>query len=113
MTPIITFSKLTAPRQVLIRLMQSLNFGTILNLKIINSEVTFDPEPEVMVDIRLDLEAGARSELELQDFNLNTETCRLLSRIDALKDGTIERIVVHGGIPRRVVLRQPLQKVFL
>ena|SRR5579862_4103547 len=52
----------------------------------------------------------ARAELELEDFALCTEVCRLLAQIDALQNGTIEKIVVHGGVPRRVTIRQPLSQ---
>jgi hypothetical protein len=102
------FSQLSPSRKALIRLCQDLNFGSILNVKVVNGEVSLDLQPEVIVDIRLDEEAGERAESELGDFTLRTEVCRLLAQIDALGNGTIEKIVVHGGVPRRVTVRRPL-----
>jgi hypothetical protein len=104
------FSQLSNPRKVLVRCCQGLNFGSILNLTVINGEVSFDPEPGVIADIRLDEEVDPRAELELDDFTLRPQVCRLFAQIDALKNGTIERIVVYGGLPCRVTLRRPLSE---
>jgi hypothetical protein len=102
------FSQLSPSRQVLVRLCQDVNFGSIHDVKIVNGEVSFDPQPQILVDVRLDKEAATRREGELNDFNLRGEWRRLLDEIDALRDGTIEEIVVHGGVPRRVLLRRRL-----
>jgi hypothetical protein len=42
---------------------------------------------------------------------LPVESCRLLAQIDSLKNGVIEKIVVHDGVPRRLVLRGPLPEI--
>lgn len=105
------FLQLSKPRQVLIRLCQRVNFGSILSIPVASGDVNLDALPEVSVDVRLDSDVGERPELVLADFALPAETCRLLARIDALKNGVIEKIVVHDGIPRRVVLRGPLPEV--
>jgi hypothetical protein len=62
----------------------------------------------VIVDVRLDDEAAIRAESELGDFSLRPEVCRLFAQIDAVRNGTIEQIVVHAGLPRRVTVRRPL-----
>jgi hypothetical protein len=104
------FSQLSPSRKALVRLCQDLNFGSILNLRITNGEVTFDPEPDLIVDIRLDEKAEPRTELALDDFSLRPQVCRLFVQIDALKNGTIEKIVVNAGLPCRVTLRRPLSQ---
>jgi hypothetical protein len=104
------FSQLSPPRKALVRLCQSLNYGSILNVKVVNGEVTFDLEPQVIVDIRLDEEVGERPEAELADFTLRVEHTRLFAQIDLLKNGSLEKVVVHGGIPRRVTLRPLLHE---
>lgn len=104
------FSQLSPPRKALVRLCQSVNYGSILNLRINHGEVTFDPEPQVLVDIRLDEEVGGRPEVELADFALRVEYCRLFAQIDLVKNGSLEKIVVHSGIPRRVTLRPLLHE---
>jgi hypothetical protein len=103
-----SFSQLSKPRQILIRLCQRVNHGSILNIQVTNGDVSLKTLPEVSVDLRLDVDVGERPEFHLADFTLPIETCRLLSRIDSLKNGVIEKVVVHAGIPRRVVLRGPL-----
>lgn len=108
MKPIRRFSELSSSRKALVRLCQDLNFGTILNVRIVNGEVSFDPPPEVIVDLRLDEEVSVRAESELGDFNLCAAVCRLLAQIDALNNGTIEKILVYAGLPRRVLLRSSL-----
>jgi len=100
------FSKLSPSQKVLIRLCQDLNFGSILGLKITNGEVSLDPRTDVLVNLQLGLEGAPREESELADFELCSEVRRLLDEIDALQNGTIEEIVVHGGVPRRVTLRR-------
>jgi hypothetical protein len=101
------FLQLSKPRQVLIRLCQRVNYGSILNVQVTDGDPCFDAPPEAIVDIRLDGDVAARRELDLPDFALPAETCRLLAQIDSLKNGVIEKIVVHDGVPRRVVMRGP------
>jgi hypothetical protein len=109
MPQMLKFSQLSPSRRALIRILQTLNYGSILDLKIVDGELSFDPQPEVLVDVRLDEDVRARPELDVDDFTLSAEVLRLLSQIDALQNGTIERIVVHAGVPRRVILRSVLQ----
>jgi hypothetical protein len=106
-----SFSQLSKPRQFLIRLCQRVNYGSILNVQVIDGDVCFAPLPDVVFDVKLDGDIIQRPELDLSDFALPAESCRLLAQIDSLKDGVVEKIVVHDGIPRRVVLRGPLPEV--
>lgn len=104
------FSQLSPQQKGLIRLCQTVNFGSILNVRITEGDVSFDPPPEVVIDVRLDEELSARAELELSDFTLCAEVRRLLAQIDVLQNGIIEKIAVHDGIPRRITLRRQLQQ---
>ena len=103
-----SFSQLSRPRQILIRLCQRVNYGSILNLQLADGEVSFGVPPEVILDLKLDADFKRRPELDLTDFVLCVESCRLLTQIESLKNGVIERIVVHDGIPRRVMFCGPL-----
>jgi hypothetical protein len=107
------FSGLSKPRQILIRLCQYVNFGSILNVRIADGEIVFVRPPEIVVDVKLDAELAQRPELGLADFVLPAETSRLLAHIDSLAAGQIEKITVHAGIPRRVSLRRsvPLEVI--
>jgi hypothetical protein len=104
------FTQLSAPRQVLVRLCQSVNFGQILEVAIKNGDPVFYPEPTVLVDVRLDSEDDKRQEADLPDFALRAEVCRLMARLDELKNGRIERIEVRSGIPRRVIIERRLRE---
>jgi hypothetical protein len=103
-----SFSQLSRPRQMPIHLCQRVNYGSILNLQLTDGEVSFGVPPEVVLDLKLDADFKRRPELDLADFALCVESCRLLTQIESLKNGFIERIVVHDGMPRRVVARGPL-----
>jgi hypothetical protein len=96
--------QLSAPRQSLVRLCQSINFGRIENLEIRSYEPVLDPMPKVFLDVRLDTEDVARPEQELTDFTLPEEICRLVMHLNAICDGKIDRIEVRAGIARRLTL---------
>jgi hypothetical protein len=64
--------------------------------------------PAVLVDIRLDAEPGPRDELATADFSLCAEVCRLMSLLDAIGNGTISKIEVRAGIPRRILVESRL-----
>jgi hypothetical protein len=101
-------SALSAPRQALVRLCQSIDYGQILDLQVRNREPVFNPAPTLLLDIKLDTDCGGRPESELADFALCDEVCRLLDRLDQMHTGRIQRIEVRAGIPRRVLLEAKL-----
>lgn len=102
------FSALTIPRQVLVRLCQQVNFGIITGLEICGGEPVFSPEPTVLVDHRLDCDECPRREVELQDFLLTDEVRRLMSTLDQIGNGVIERLEIRAGLPRRLVFPRKL-----
>ena len=99
------FFHLSVSRQALVRLCQATNYGSIRNLEVRDSEPVFRPPPVVAVDVKLDGDDGPRREIALTDFVLRDEVCRLMDRLDELKNATIERIEVRAGIPRRIVFK--------
>ena len=101
-------TQLSAPRQALVRLFQSVNFGQIIGLAIRNGDPVFHPEPTVLLDVKLDADEGERQEADLADFTLRDEVCRLLAHLDQLQNGTVERIEVRSGVPRQVTIQRRL-----
>jgi len=101
-------SELSAPRQVLVRLCQSVDHGQIIDLYVRDREPMFSPAPTVMLDIRLDTDGGERPESALTDFLLRAEVCRLLDRLDEVGTGRVHRIWVRAGIPWRVLIEAKL-----
>jgi hypothetical protein len=101
-------AELSAPRQALVRLCQSIDYGQILDLQVCNREPVFNPPPTLLLDIKLDTDPSGRPESELADFALCDEVCRLLDRLDQMQTGRIQRIEVRAGIPRRVLIEAKL-----
>jgi hypothetical protein len=100
----ILFSQISQPRQVLIRLCQSINHGSIENLQVENSEPVFDPSPVMLKDVKLDSDEGPRPELGLADFLIGDEAHRLTRLFDNMKCGSVRRLEIRAGIPRRIVV---------
>jgi hypothetical protein len=100
------FTQLSTPRQALVRLFQSVNFGQIIGLTIRNGDPVFHPGPTILLEVKLDADEGERPEVSLADFTLNAEVRRLLAHLDLLQDGTVERIDVRSGVPRRVIIER-------
>jgi hypothetical protein len=105
------FTQLSAPRQALVRLLQSMNIGSIEHLEVRACEPLFNPPPAVLIEVKLDAEGDPRPELDLADFELGKEVTRLLEQLDLLRDGSIDRIDVRHGLPRRVVIERPIREV--
>ncbi|MBZ5622138.1 MAG: hypothetical protein LAQ69_25930 [Acidobacteriia bacterium] len=101
-------AQLSAPRQALVRLFQSVNFGQIIGLTIRDGDPVFHPEPTVLLDVKLDADEGERPEADLADFMLRGEVRRLFAHLDQLQNGTVERIEVRSGVPRRVIIERRL-----
>jgi len=97
------FLQLSPARQSLIRILQEVNFGELQGIQVRDSDPIFDATSVVILDAKLDKEEVPRQELDLNDFALCTEVLRLMSRLDELKNGTIQRLEVRAGIPRRLV----------
>lgn len=80
------------------RLCKSINYGSILNVRIVNGDFDLDDSAELTLDRRLDDEVATRRELGLADFILPAESCRLFAYIDSVVNGVAEKITVQDGI---------------
>jgi hypothetical protein len=108
----VRLSDLTAPRQALVRLCQTIDHGQILDLHIAaDGEPSFSPEPQVIFEVKLDGDRSPRLEAQLGDFALCNEVLRLLDRIDHIRTGHIEKIEIRAGLPKRVLIRASLREV--
>jgi hypothetical protein len=107
-------SDLSPARQALVRLCQAVNYGSIENLEVRDSEPVFEPWPVTVRDVKLERDEAPRPELDLADFVVSDEVVRLLRALDGMKCGTIRHIEVRTGLPRRmhvesqVVAGQPI-----
>ena len=103
------FSQLSAPRQALVRLLQSVNFGFISDLEIRGGEPVFSPAPTVIVEVKLEAENDPREESNSPDFELRAELVRLMEQLDLLQNGGVDRIDVRFGVPRRALIERPIR----
>lgn len=107
------FYQLTPPRQRLVRIMQSLPFGFIESLEVRSGEPVFNPAPTIVAEVKLDSDNAPRPAIELTDFELCVEVCRLMQELSNLRDGSVERIDVRYGIPRRLLIERSTREVGL
>src|SRR5947199_6344524 len=99
MPAVLRFARLSRERQGLVRILQVVNFGEIRGVRVQDANPILEHDTVVAIDTKLDKAEEPRAELGLADFELREETCRLLARLDDIKDGTIERIEVRAGVP--------------
>jgi hypothetical protein len=97
------FGQLSPPRQSLIRLCQSINYGSIEDLTVRSREPVLSDSPLVLADVQLNAKDQPRPEATLSDFVLSTELVRLVSLLDQIGEGKISRIETRAGLPRRDV----------
>ena len=95
-------SDLSPARQALVRLCQAINYGSIENLEVRQSDPIFHPPPVVLKEVKLDRDEEPRPELGLKDFVLSDEILRLVALLRDMKSGTLRHIEVRAGIPRRM-----------
>lgn len=101
-------SELSPARRALVRVLQTVNFGEVQDVRIQNGEPVFDGSTAVVLDTKLDKDEGPRPEMALPDFALNAEVSHLMARLDEFKSGIILRLEVRAGIPRRLVVQTRL-----
>ena len=111
MRTLLRLSQLSPARQALVRILQAVNFGEIRGVRVQDADPILEHDTVVVIDTKLDKAEEPRAELGLADFELRGETCRLMVRLDEIKDGTIERIEVRAGVPRRIVYKSSLSEV--
>ena len=89
------FRQLSAPRQRLVRLFQSINFGRIEDLEVRSGEPVFSPAPRVLSSVDLASDGDSRPEYDLGDFALPKETVRLMDRLPTVSAvGALVDIIV-------------------
>jgi hypothetical protein len=104
----VRFSELSPPRQMLVRLCQAIDYGSLCGLQIREKEPAFASQPTLLADVKLDVDRVARPEIDLPDFVLRDEIICLMEHLDELVNTTIECLEVHAGVPRRLIFRLPL-----
>lgn len=98
---------LSEPRKCLVVLMQHINFGRLEGVRICDAEPVFDPQPEIVREIKFGGDNGPRPELIAEDFVLKSEVVEMFDHLDQLRNGQIESLEIKHGLPFRMLIREP------
>jgi len=90
---------LTIPEQQLIRLMQEINFGQIMDLQIQDGQPVMTPRPRVIYGIKIGGDNGRRPESQGGDFQLRHEVTELLGHLQRIYHGKVHELVIKHGLP--------------
>ncbi len=99
-------SSLSAARRQLVQLIQSIEFGQVLDLKVRKGEPVLQPMPRVLRSVKLGRDTGARAEIPAGDFTVRTEVIELLLQLSQIRDGVIRRLDVKNGLPISMVVEE-------
>lgn len=99
------FLEISEPRQAFVRQCQRIGFGKIVNLGVRDCDPVVVHQTEVLFDVKLDSNEHSRPEQVLKDFLLTAEILRFFSKLDVIRNGTIEHIEIRAGIPRRMIFK--------
>lgn len=99
-------SALSAPRQRLIELIQSINFGRLEEVPVRNAEPVLDPTPAIVREIKFGGDNGPRSELLADDFVLKAQLVEMFEHLDRLSDCHVEVLEIKHGLPFRMLIRE-------
>jgi len=97
-----TMAALPRPRQRLVALMQTINFGRIEDLNVRGGDPVFDGSPRVVHEFKFGGENGPRPEREVGDLMLKNQVGDLFRQVDRLGTATIEVLEVKHGLPFRM-----------
>ena len=90
----------------LLELMQSINFGRIEGLVIVDGKPSSSPRPRIIRQIKLAGENGPRPELDTADFLLKQQVVELFAFFDELQDGVIDVLEIKHGLPFRMTVTE-------
>ena len=85
------FLEISEPRQAFIRQCQRIGFGKIVNLGVRDCDPMVVQQTEVLFDVKLDSDENPRPEQDVKDFLLTAEILRFFSKLDTIRNGTIEQ----------------------
>ncbi len=90
-------SQLSPARQRLVHLLTQVHFGRIEGLHVRNGEPVFEPAPRLTRTLKV----GGRNEPQITapDTALKASIVELLTHIERLRDGIVERIEIAHGLP--------------
>jgi hypothetical protein len=100
----VTKTGLVEPRQQLVELMQSVNFGRFERLEVRKGNPILSPPLRIIREIKFGGENGQRQELGMDDFLLKAQVVELFAYFDELQNGTIAMLEIKHGLPFRMTV---------
>lgn len=98
--------QLTPERQLLVELMQTVNFGRIEGLLVRAGQPVLNPRPTVVREHKFGSDSGSRPEYGRPDFLLKRQVVEMFDQLDVLDDAIIDQIEVKHGLPFRMVVTE-------
>ena len=98
-------SHLSPARQQLLEVIQSIEFGVIEELTIIDGEPSFVEVPRILRDIKIGAEEAPRHPKSDRDFALKSRVVELFEHLDRLHVAKV-RIEIKHSSPFRIVIEQ-------
>lgn len=96
------FSELSPRWMKMVRQMQRLNYGSIMDLRIANGEPILDSDVRIVAAYQFPGQNEIRPERALSDFDLPAEIIGLIEAIRPIKSAVIMTLEVRAGKPRRM-----------
>ncbi|MCC7409804.1 MAG: hypothetical protein IT442_17190 [Phycisphaeraceae bacterium] len=93
-------SSLSLARQRLVSAMQSLGFGRIEQLHVVDGDPVLTPPPRFFRRWKSGGENQVRPEFDVNDFVLKQEVVDFLHELDKFGSGVIPLIEIWQGVPR-------------
>lgn len=98
--------RLSTDQAELVELMQKINFGRIVNLRVRRGQPVLKPRPTVIREHKFGGENGPRPEMAANDFLLRDAVVELFQCIHDLHDGMINVLEVKHGLPFRMTVTE-------
>lgn len=97
---------LSGPGQRLVELMQSIQFGKLEGLVIVDGEPQWHPGPRVQRNILLGTKRALQKHVPPDDFVLKSAVVELFDYMDLVRNRTIDVLEIQHGLPFRLLLTE-------
>mgnify|MGYP000968202620 CR=1 FL=1 len=97
-----TLRSLSTPRQRLVRLLQSINYGRLEQLLVRDGEPVFEPPPCIRREVVFGKANSPNPAKRMEDFVLKEHLVELFELFDQQRSVTIDSLVVQDGLPVRM-----------
>ena len=101
------FSSLSPKWRSLVRRMQRLNFGYLLNLRVVDGEPELHEDFESIATYRFPGDNSPRPEFDREDFVLPAEIIEFIETLQNLYCRRIAKVEIRHGLPFKMEVEDP------